>query len=262
MITGGMGRVGVLFGLLVGLLVVPQAYADWQLEKDEGGIQIHSRAVKGSKAREVSALSTLNADVIRVVNFLQDPATNARWVPNSKSVSIFERPSQGVTLVHFVMQAGWPFQARDAVARFELVQAPNSTVWIRFESQPERLPPFANTVRLRTYSGCWRLTPLSSQSTHLEYRSHIEAGGRIPAWMANAVAIRSTFTALQDLQQQVPGYVIPANTPLGFLRNSGHNAVLGSAAMTSAVSTAAASVGAMADNDCANAFALQQGGSP
>lgn len=267
MITVVMGRAGVLFGLLMGLLAVPQAYADWQLEKDEGGIQIHSRAVKGSKAREVRALSTLNADVIRVVNFLQDPATNARWVPNSKSVSIFERQAQGVTLVHFVMQAGWPFQARDAVARFELVQAPDSTVWIRFESQPERLPPLANTVRLRTYSGCWRLTPLSPQSTHLEYRSHIEAGGRIPAWMANAVAIRSTFTALQNLQQQVPDYVIPANSPLGFLRDAGHNAVLGSAPSPGAVSTAvtstaAASVGAMNDSDCASAFAWQQEGSP
>ena len=104
-----MGRVRVLFGLLMCLLAVPQVYANWQLEKDEGGIQVHSRAVSGSKAREVRALATLNADVIRVVNFLQDPATNARWVPNSKSVSIFERPAQGVTLVHFVMQAGWPF---------------------------------------------------------------------------------------------------------------------------------------------------------
>lgn len=222
------------------VLVATQANADWQLEKDGSGIQVDSRSVKGSKAREVRALATLNADVVRVANFLQDPATNARWVPHSKSVSIFERPAQGVTFVHFVMQASWPFQARDAVARFELRQTPSSVIWIRFDSQPERLPPMSTTVRLQTYSGCWRLTPLSPQSTHLEYRSHIEAGGSIPAWLANAVAVRSTFTALKNLQRQVPSYVIPADTPLGFLHDTGRYAV---------------SITPMVDNDCVNAFA-------
>ncbi len=237
----------VLLSVLLCVLSVAHAYADWQLEKDDSGIQIHSRSVKGSKVREVRALTTLNADVVRVANFLQDPTTNSRWVPHSKSVSIFERPAQGVTFAHFVMQASWPFQARDAVARFELVQTPESTVWIRFESQPERLPLLNDTVRLQTYSGCWRLTPLSPQSTQLEYRSHIEAGGRIPAWLANSVAIRSTFTALKNLQQQVSAYVIPANTPLGFLR---------------AVGSSAASAAVMADNDCESAFAQPQRGTP
>lgn len=232
-------------GILFCVSAATQVRADWQLEKENSGIQIHSRSVKGSIAREVRALTTLNADVIRVANFLQDPTTHSRWVPHSQSVSIFERPAPGVTLVHFVMQASWPFQSRDAVAKFELVQTPASVIFIRFDSQPERLPSLDNTVRLQTYSGCWRLTPVSRQSTHLEYRSHIEAGGRIPAWVANGVAIRTTFTAMKNLQQHVPAYEVPADTPLDFLH---HATALDS------------SVTVMADNDCDSAFALRKGG--
>lgn len=194
----------------------------WYPEKQDSGITIDSRPVAGSSALELRAIVELNAGTIAASQFLQDPATNSQWVPGSKDVSIIERPARGVTLVHFVMEGSWPFQSRDAVARFELTQTPDDIIWIRFNSEPRLLPELAGTVRMETYAGCWRLTPQSPSRTHLEYQSHIEAGGAVPAWMANSVAIRSTYKAMQNLERLVPTYVATDVRALAFLREPVH----------------------------------------
>lgn len=205
-------------GLMSGLLPA-NARAAWHLEKHNAATQVYTRNVAGSEAKAVRAVTTVNAGVIQLANFLQDPGTHSRWVPHSRSVAIVERKSPDTTLVHFVMQSSWPFQARDAVAQFQLRQAPPSEIWIAFNSQPDRLPAMKNTVRLRQYTGCWRLTAQAAESTRVEYRSHIDAGGSVPAWLANSVAVRTTFDAMENLRQQVSAYEIPPGTPLAFLRN-------------------------------------------
>lgn len=236
---------GRLYRLVVGLtcaLWISAVQAEWKTERQGRDLVVQSRAVPGASTREVRAIVELNADVIAVAHFLQDPATNPRWVPNSQTVSIIERPAQGVSLAHFVMGASWPFQPRDAVARFELIQSANAVVWIRFDSQPQRLPAAKGVVRLQTYSGCWRLTPLAPLRTHIDYRSHIEAGGQIPAWVAHSVAVRSTYKAMKNLQRQVPGYMVPQDSPLAFLR---------------AAEQFPTEVASMGDRDCDSAFARE-----
>lgn len=194
------------------------AQAGWQEETHSQHVQVYSRAVAGSGVRELKSIVTVDADARKVAIFLQDADSNPRWVPHSQRVRVLAHEGLDVTWVHFLSDASWPFLARDAVARFELRQAPSSVIWIRFSSEPERLPGLKDTVRLRQYSGCWMLLPVAADKTRIEYLSHIEAGGRIPDWLANRVSVDATLQALENLWRQVPGYTADPQSPLNHLQ--------------------------------------------
>lgn len=191
---------------------------DWRAEKQKESTRVFSRAVASSDVREIRGTTEVSASVKTLAVFLQDPETNPQWVPHSRFARILARPAPDSTLVHFVMQASWPFQARDAVALFRISQTPSFVVHIRFDSQSQLLPEEKNVVRLLKYAGYWQLTPAGARHTSVVYQSYVDAGGQIPAWLANSVAIKSTFTALENLRAQVPLYQMPRTTPLDFLQ--------------------------------------------
>ncbi len=179
----------------------------WQQETQKYGITVFSRAVTGSSIREVRAELELDTNLKKLIAFLQDPSRNSDWVPYSGGATVLDQPTPNRTIVHFRLQSQWPFKPRDAVAAFTLVQDPQTkTVTIEIESLPDFIKVEKGTVRLRTYEGFWRLTPVTRQKIKVLYQNRVDPEGLIPAWMSNRFAIQTTLDALHNLKQLLPGY--------------------------------------------------------
>ena len=49
----------------------------------------------------------------------------------------------------------------------------------------------------------WRLEPLAPERTRVVFTLHLEPGGGVPAWMANARVVSTPFEALENLRARL-----------------------------------------------------------
>lgn len=198
----------IYFALLLMLSTHVTALAsEWSLEMDSDQVEIHSRHWDGDKFREIKGTTVVTASMRQLVSFLQDATINTQWVPYSGGATILERTSQYQAYVHFRIDAQWPFKNRDTVALFSISQdEKNNNVTITLESSPNKISEIENLIRIKHYSGSWKLIPINDTQIRVIYQSHLDPGGFIPAWLANKVAYKCTFTSLSNLKKQVTQY--------------------------------------------------------
>ena len=216
------------FIVLVALLLLSMSWSGtshaqdhaWEMQKENAHTRVFSRAVKGSPLREIKGTTQVDTGLKQLITFLQDPDINEEWVPYSGGAAILEQAPSLQTHVHFVMNASWPFQKRDAVALFTLFQPEENKVRISIDSKPHKLPPIKGVVRILEYRGYWLLTAVSSKKTEVEYQNYVEPGGNVPAWLANSVAVKTTFQALENLREQAPRYNKPVAPHLNFIKDA------------------------------------------
>lgn len=177
----------------------------WQPELEKHGISISSQMYsKGIKTLKATAVT--RSSLRKLVRFLQDETINTDWVPYSGGARILDRTSPFSTIVHFKINAQWPFKPRDAVAAFTLHQDETTReVSILIESLPDFIPLEKDFVRLETYHGYWVLRPIGKE-VYIEYVNTVDPGGFIPAWLSNQLAITTTFEAMHNLLTQLPDY--------------------------------------------------------
>ncbi|OUS26727.1 hypothetical protein A9Q99_15995 [Gammaproteobacteria bacterium 45_16_T64] len=181
--------------------------ASWRLEESDQGVEVYSRDSFDSAYREIKAQATVQSSLKKLISFLQDADINQQWVPYSGGVNIIDQPNSHTSYVHFLMNARWPFENRDSVAKFTLSQDTLShVVTITILSIPDKIPPTLGRVRITKFSGEWRLAPTDANTTRITYQSHIEPGGFIPAWLSNSLSYTTTLKSLHNLRSLIGDY--------------------------------------------------------
>lgn len=200
--------------------VVADSGSAWQLISDKDGISVYQQNVKDSDFHAFKGTVTLNSGLRKTVAFLQDENRNTQWVPYSGGVTLLDRPEPRQSIVHFVLEGRWPFADRDAITLFEIEQQQDLTLTITMTNLPDYLPEKPDRIRMQTYEGFWRLTPIDANTTQVVYQSHVDPGGSVPAWLANRMALETTRDALQNLRNQIVDYQNPeaVNGRLRFIR--------------------------------------------
>lgn len=179
----------------------------WIEKKAASDITVHVREADNSPFHVIQGKTVVAANLATLVSFLQDEDINTQWVPYSGGAKLLDQVSPMRSIVHFQVKASWPFKSRDAIAAFEISQNPETKVLtISMENLPGYIPKQKNVVRMPSYGGYWKLTPIDSQMTEVVYQNHIDPGGNIPGWIANSFAVKTTWQALSNLKEQIAGY--------------------------------------------------------
>ena len=197
-----------------------QADNPWQLITDKEGIRVYQKNADDSEYHVIKGTVTVPAGLRKTVAFLQDESINTRWVPYSGGAELLERPVPEKSIVHFMVEGRWPFEARDAIASFHISQDNDLSLTIDMKNRPDFLPEHPERIRMQTYSGYWRLSPVAPDRTDVVYQSHVDPGGHIPPWLANRFALETTWQALANLRAQIKDYENPeaVNGRLAFIR--------------------------------------------
>ncbi|MCG8311620.1 MAG: START domain-containing protein [Pseudomonadales bacterium] len=180
---------------------------EWQLQVNKNDIQIYVSDTPDSRYQTVKAQVVVTAGLKKLITFVQDETINIDWVPFSGGAKLLDRPTPKDSIVHFVVEGSWPFQDRDAIALFSISQnSDDLTTKITMTNKPNYLPLSPDYIRMPSYSGFWSLKPLTPDTTLVIYQNHVEPGGNIPSWIANTVAVSSTFKALDNLRTHIRKY--------------------------------------------------------
>lgn len=199
---------------LAATLLWPKAQADdWQLVREDDFTHVYSRPQAHSEVRAVKAETQVAGSVRELAAFMLSSEAYPHWVPYGKSARALERAPAGA-LVHFTLAGNWPFLARDAIALITVTPLGDQGIQIRFQSEPWRMPKQKGVVRIEVYSGLCQLQAAGAHLSSLHCESHLEPGGHMPAWLANRIAVDTTFDALSNLRTLLPAHPATSESSL------------------------------------------------
>lgn len=175
----------------------------WRLEKQVDGIEVYTREVAGSGIRAFKGEAIVEADPESVLAVLRDSDRYQDWFPNVPESRLLRREGN-VSYQYSVTAAVWPIDDRDNIFRSTLErEADTGAIEIAISAAPDAHPEQPGRVRVRYARGRWRLEPEGDGRTRVLFEMHLEPGGGIPAWMANARVVSTPLEALANLRSRV-----------------------------------------------------------
>ncbi len=190
---------------MLALLFTTSVFAqkDWELRKDEDGIQVYTRDAEGSSLKEFKAQATVHAPIASLVAVMKDVADFVNWWPNAKESTLLE--SSETEQHHYVVtNAPWPVSDRDGVYHFSFRKGSgedSTSTFIYIDGVADYMPENDGKVRIPMCKGFWKFTPNES-GVEVTYQMHADPGGSIPGWLANRAVVDSPFKTLASLQKQ------------------------------------------------------------
>ena len=181
-----------------------QATGDGWETVTTGDITIKTRSVPGSPVREVLAEADLDAPAREVQEAVLDPERFPNFMPFVKEVRFIGQPGQDGSRVVYTRLQVPIIAGRDYVIAQKVLRSLNADGTGEFSNEwrvaDGLVPERANTVRLKTCTGSWRVTPLGTGAkTRVVYQFAIDPGGQIPPFLAdlgNRSAVPDVFRAL------------------------------------------------------------------
>jgi len=170
----------------------------WEHARSTGGVEVYTRHVPGSTFKQFRATGVVPAPLAKVVSWWRDPTTFTQWVNSCVEARRVEVGESGVASY---LKFDFPFPAsdRDVVLRAVEIEADAKRVVMESRSLDGVVPEVAGLVRMPMMLGRWEFTALDSASTGVVYRQHMDAGGRLPAFVVNRATVDNPIGTLLGL---------------------------------------------------------------
>ena len=177
---------------------------DWELQDEDGTLEVFTREVDASPFLEVMARVQINAPVSRVTKFLGDGNGCAEWRAMCRSSQVLEEVSDEQRYVYLVLDMPWPLTDRDMVIHSQTRLDPDSSsAVVNLRTDSSRHPP-GDFVRAESV-GQFILRVLPDQQVEFTYIMHTDLGGDLPPEAVNARLAESTMDDLRRLKALAEG---------------------------------------------------------
>jgi hypothetical protein len=187
----------LLMGVSLAFCAAAQAQ-DWQLAKDEEGIQVYLSAVPGSQYKVYRGETIIQASVARIRALQEDVGGSCAWIHQCKDQLLIRKEGTS-SWTHTYFDTPWPVSPRDSLIEVTTEEQENGLLR-QLKGVPDLLPEEKGYVRVARVDGFWKLEPLEDQRVKVTYQLHNEPGGSVPSWLANSFVIDAPFNTLKGLR--------------------------------------------------------------
>jgi hypothetical protein len=151
----------------------------WEFRKEQEGVKVYSRAVRGSNIREVQAFAVLDFPIEIISCLLNDIPGQAQWMPDVLESRLLEDdPLQPVQYTR--IGAPRPVSDRDVVIISFIRQSEDRVVRSFHSTTHKDAPPKRGITRIPQTSGSWLLESVDGQKTKVTYQIHSDPGAHCP----------------------------------------------------------------------------------
>ncbi len=184
------------------------AQTEWQLKKDEDGIQVFTASTDSSAFKCIKVECTVKASPSQLVALLMDINKQHEWVYGSKSAEVIKVIKPNEFIFHSEVDVPWPYTDRDYIAHITVNQTSPEHLTIDSHSEPDMLPVKDGIVRVRKSSAHWDVTSLGKDLIKIVYTVSFDPAGSVPAWLTNMFVTKGPFQTFQKLKNNVgqPAY--------------------------------------------------------
>jgi hypothetical protein len=174
-------------GVALLVLCATRAFADgeWREVDREDGIVVEAREVAGSPLHEIRATAHAAVPPALVLDVLWRHAEHPSFVPHLAHLDVLRDAGDDRVVYE---QIAFPLlKDRDVVLRLHRTRDPvTGTADVTSTAiTDEGPPPTSQFVRVTTNVGHWHLAPAPDGGTDVTYTIRTDAGGHLPAWLAN-----------------------------------------------------------------------------
>ncbi|KAA3637989.1 MAG: hypothetical protein DWP95_13565 [Proteobacteria bacterium] len=193
-------QIGLLLLCLVGLSA---AAADWVLIKDKNDIRVYSQQKADFPLKHFKGETRINRSADNLLSALQDTKTCPEWVHNCLSNQMVDMINIRTRIYHTVIDSPLWLKSRDFYLQSRIVYDPKErTFTIKFESKPNYGKEMDGMTRITDVEMMWRLQAVSKDATAVSYHVYIDP--KLPFKSINHALIKkSVFKTLQGLKELV-----------------------------------------------------------
>lgn len=176
------------------------AAEDWVERFNEDGIAVHTRPMAESSFQEFRGRTVVPAPLDSVLATILDGDRFHEWFPDCPRSELLERNGD-VQLQYTVTAAPWPVSDRDAIYEMAVSRDESGgSALVRVGVRPDAYPLQDSMVRVEKAKGSWTLRSVDADRTEVTFQMHLEPGGGIPAWLANARVVDTPKGAMVGLR--------------------------------------------------------------
>lgn len=195
----------VLLLMFACLSQLVSAQEEWELRKDDEGIQVYTRDVEGSPYDAVKATTVVeNVRLSAMVALVEDTDACADWVDRCAESYLHQRISETEAQVYTHTNLPFPVKDRDMLATMKWTQDP-STLEVTMESEAANgvLDEVRGRVRLIDGEVSWHFKPLDSGRVEITNQAHIDPNGPLPGWLVNLLLVDTPFETLKSFVAEI-----------------------------------------------------------
>lgn len=185
---------------LLALLLCSGVQADdWQLAKDEDGIQVYLDQVPGSKYQRFRGVTQIKASVNTLIDLQENLRVACKWLYGCATMRLLDVEGDS-TWVYLTTDLPWPASPRDMVIRVQTERTDDGGLVRRLSAVAGKVKRAPGLIRVSQLKGLWTLVPKGDQLTEVTYQLQAEPAGDIPSWLANQFVIDAPMVSLRTLR--------------------------------------------------------------
>jgi hypothetical protein len=175
----------------------------WQFRFKKDDISVYTRKLP-SALLEFKSDVIVSAPIKQVIAFYEEEKKTPKWYFECTYMELIKDEGPLRKIFYFVMHPPWPVAERDAVfLRVKSVDSATGVVTYHLTALPEAYPKQKGRIRVPYLELVWRFTPVEKGRTEVYFQQHGEAGGYIPAFIANAMAVDTPLNTLKSFRRLV-----------------------------------------------------------
>ncbi|MEW5848222.1 MAG: START domain-containing protein [Myxococcota bacterium] len=192
--------------VVLGLSTTAAAASDWALDREGEGIQVFTRNDPGYSLKAFKATMRVKAPLDAVVALIADVDAFPEWYASCAENKIIKKLSNKELYCYFVNDSPFPVMDRDSIQHTLITQDPTTrAVKFALKGVPDFIPVRDDRVRVPKMEGHWLATPVSAEETDVLLEMHSDAGGSVPAFLANqqvTVGPHKTFIRMRKMLEK------------------------------------------------------------
>lgn len=185
-----------------GIIHAQSSNSTWKERYNKDGLIIYVRYNKPQKIVEFKSVITMNADMDRCFELLNNYHTHPQFLYRVKTVKVVDQKEAHKPCLYYTLDFPFPLADRDMVVQ-GIIKKDTIAEEIHIEMicQPNRLPT-TDKVRIRSADGSWILKRVGHNQTLVENYGISTTKG-LPIWLVNLMIYQIPKSSLMKMKALV-----------------------------------------------------------
>jgi hypothetical protein len=186
------------------LFAIPFSQAqDWYLAKDKAGVKVYTRKKAGWDIKEFKGIVYINSTLEAVEAALRDDKNRSKWMHNTHETEDVKVVSKDLLYAYSRVATPWPVADRDNVTEYRFKRVSDKELYVYFKNVEGIVAEKSGIIRIKKMQGFWHFKDVGNGKIKVTQQAVAEAGGSIPAWLANSGVIDSPYYTLYEMKKYV-----------------------------------------------------------
>lgn len=186
--------------------------AEWTLAKEKKGVTVYTREVDASGYLEFKGETTVNGSVDALVAVLYDTPSAPKWLHDCSFGMTLEEITFNENYIFQLYDLPFPVSNRQVILHSKLSYTKEGARLDTKEAndfcENKRLSRCQNVkdgdrIKITRSRGHYLFIKVDDKRTKVIWQQHIEPGGSIPDWLANALVVDIPYNSLLRLKELV-----------------------------------------------------------